>query len=123
MTLAQLFLDAVVATDGRVALDPAKLAAATRAFDAALQSGDPATVTHELLTVAFFLEVKKNARPAALELVAVARRAVPVLTRAGVAFDDVAGQAERKSAALLGHTASKVVGQKPEAGTKWWQIR
>ncbi len=125
MPLAPLFLDALVADEaGAIAFDPAKLAAATASFEAALQSGDPTAVTQELLTVAFFLDVKKGARDAATQVVAVARRAVPLLRRAGVAFDDIAAAAEKKTAALLGQETSKVpVGQTGGAGARWWQLR
>jgi hypothetical protein len=124
MSVAQHFLDAAIAHERGIRLDPAKLAHATRAFDAALRSGDPATVTHELLSVAFFFEMKKGARAVALELVATARRAIPLLARAGVAFEDLAGRTERAAAALLAQTPNKFpVASTPDAGARWWQIR
>jgi hypothetical protein len=122
--VAPLFLDALVAEGDTIAFDSAKLAAATSAFERAIQSGNATALTHELLMLAFFLETKKKSRACALQVVAVARGATPVLARSGVAFDDVATQAEQRSASLLGQTTSKMpVGQNPSAGARWWQVR
>lgn len=127
MTLAELFLDAAVAREGAaggIALDEAKLSAAVEAYERALQQGDPKAATEEILTVAFFLDAKKGARDAARQIVEVARRATSILSRAGVAFDDLAAETERKSAALLGQSSSKIpVGQTAGPGAKWWQVR